>query len=89
MRFLVSNDKSTGVNKFLSRRPKDARKIFLRALSGAQVKLRDRSGMQKNGPLKTKVHVLDTTTNIAFCSLLPKYHLQLSFLMGFHQKFTQ
>ena len=39
--------------------------------------------------LKTKVHVLDTTRNAAVCSLLSKYHLKLSFLMYFHQKFTQ
>ena len=39
--------------------------------------------------LKTKIHVLETTTNTAFCSLLSKCHLQLSFLMCFHQKFTQ
>ena len=29
----------------------------------------------------------DTTRNIAFCSLLPKQHLRLSFLTCFHQKF--
>ena len=38
--------------------------------------------------LKTKVRVLDTTRNTAFYSLLFKYHLQLSFLICFHQKFT-
>ena len=50
--------------------------------------LGSRLGTQKNRRLKTKVHVLDTTRNIAFCSLLPKFHLQLSFLMFFHQNFT-
>ena len=30
-----------------------------------------------------------TTRNIAFCSLLPKQHLQLSFLKCFHQKFSE
>ena len=64
--------------------------FFLGArLFGAQDKLRAQSGKQLNGPLKTEVHVLETTRNIAFCSLLPKYPLQFSFLMCLHLKFIQ
>ena len=58
-------------------------------LFSAQINLRAQLGMQLNSPIKTKVHVLDTTRNIAFCSLLSKYPLQPSFLICFHQKFTQ
>ena len=57
-------------------------------LFSAQVNLRTQSGMQLNGPLKTKVNILVTTRNVAFCFLLRKYPLQLSFLMHFHQKLT-
>ena len=71
---------NSGVDKFLSRRST----FRARNLACAPDRAR-----QKNEPLKIKVHVLDTTRNIAFCSLLPKYYLQLSFLMCFHQKFTQ
>ena len=39
--------------------------------------------------LKTKVHVLGTTRNTAFCSSLSKYQLQLSFLMCYSQMSTQ
>ena len=45
----------------------------------------DFSARRKKQALKTKAHVLVTTRNTAFCSLLSKYHLQLSFLMCFHQ----
>ena len=45
--------------------------------------------LEKKRVLKTKVHVLDTTRNTAFCSLLSKYHLRLSFLMCFHHKILQ
>ena len=37
--------------------------------------------------IKTKVYV--RWRNIAYCPLLPKQHLQLSFLICFHQKFSQ
>ena len=70
--------KYSGVDKLLSRR----------RLFSAQVNLRTQSGMQLNGPLKSKVNILVTTRNVAFCFLLRKYPLQLSFLMHFHQKLT-
>ena len=60
----------TGVDKF----PPGAR-LFRRLRS---------IGHAKKWPLKTKVRILDTTRNIRFSSLLPKYHLQLSFLIYFH-----
>ena len=39
--------------------------------------------------LKTKVNIIDTTRNTAFCSLLSKYHLQFSFLTFFQEKFKK
>ena len=41
-------------------------------------------GLAKNGRNDRNI-----TRNIGFCSLLPKQHLQLSFLMCFHRKSSQ
>ena len=47
------------------------------------------SGTQKIGNSKRKFYILGTTRNTSLCSFLSKYHLQFSFLMCYHQKFTQ
>ena len=57
-------------------------------LFGRAIQIARPIGAKKRVP-KPKVHVLEKTRNIAFYSLLPKYHLLLSFLMCFRQKFTQ
>ena len=46
-------------------------------------------GRAKKWALKTNVHILHTTRNVAFCPLLPKCQFQLSFLICFHQKFLE
>ena len=76
---LILRSPKTGVDKFLSRRPT----FRARNLTCAPDRARKKMGAQNH------VHVLDTTRNVAFCSLLPKFHSQLSFLMCFRQKFLQ
>ena len=60
----------SGVDKFVSRRPTcRAHNLLARPI-----------GQTKNGRLKPNcTSDQDTTRNIAFCSLLPKQDLQLSF----------
>ena len=60
---------NTGVGKFPFRRPT----FRTRKLTCAPDLIR------KKRALKSKVQVLDTTRNTYFCSLLSKYHSQLSF----------
>ena len=56
--------------------------------SSAQFYLRARSG-GKMRDHNQSIRPIETTKNIAFCYLLSKQDLQLSFEMCFHQKFLQ
>ena len=69
----------TGVYKFLSRCPIFRMRNFTCAPDWARKKMGAQNQLHVDG---------NTTRNIAFCSLLPKYHLQPSFLMSksFHNE---
>ena len=66
---LILRSPKTGMDKFLSRRPNLRARNLTFTPDRARKKL----------ALNTKVHVLGTTRSVAFCSLLPKCHLQFIF----------